>query len=169
MYTMSTISSFNPLNTSSIQLMTNPKIHSSFIRLDFQRNKFLHLIKTNKSKFKRVSSSLEQDSQIPESIDQTETVVVPVSPADKLIMFFQAEGTMSESAIPTVTQALQGTEGIGDLKVLISEGIANVELTKQTTIQATGVASGLLEIIQGAGFKLNTLNLSFEDEELLTV
>lgn len=39
------------------------------------------------------------------------------------------------------------------------------QLTKLTTIQATGVASGLVETIQGAGFKLQTLNLSFEDQE----
>lgn len=37
---------------------------------------------------------------------------------------------------------------------------------KQTTIQATGVASSLLESIQVAKFKLQTLDLSFEDEEL---
>lgn len=40
-----------------------------------------------------------------------------------------------------------------------------LQLTKQTTVQATGVASNLLEVIQGAGFKLQALNLSFEDEE----
>lgn len=40
-----------------------------------------------------------------------------------------------------------------------------LQLTKQTTVQATGVASNLLEAIQGAGFKLQALNLSFEDEE----
>lgn len=32
-------------------------------------------------------------------------------------------------------------------------------------MQATGVASLLVELIQGAGFKLHTLSLSFEDEE----
>ena len=41
-----------------------------------------------------------------------------------------------------------------------------IQLKKQTTVQATGVASGLLETIQGSGFKLQTLNLSFEDEEV---
>lgn len=39
-----------------------------------------------------------------------------------------------------------------------------LQLTKQTTVQATGVASNLVEIIQGSGFKLQTLNPSFEDE-----
>lgn len=39
-----------------------------------------------------------------------------------------------------------------------------LQLTKQTTVQATGVASNLVEIIQGSGFKLQTLNLSFGDE-----
>ncbi|KAF8010904.1 hypothetical protein BT93_J1517 [Corymbia citriodora subsp. variegata] len=83
------------------------------------------------------------------SADEQQTVSVPVSPSDTLNMFFQAEGTMSESAIPAVTTAL--------------------ELTKQTTIQATGVASSLVETIQGAGFKLQTLNLSFEEEEEVLV
>jgi hypothetical protein len=30
-------------------------------------------------------------------------------------------------------------------------------------VQATGVASNLVEAIQGAGFKLQTLSLSFDD------
>ncbi|KAL3629254.1 hypothetical protein CASFOL_026476 [Castilleja foliolosa] len=94
-----------------------------------------------------------------------QTVSVAVSPSDLLTMFFQAEGTMTDSAIPAVTKALEGVEGISDLKVHVLEGIGNVELTKQTTVQATGVASNLVEIIQGSGFKLQALNLSFQDEE----
>ncbi|KAM3363933.1 hypothetical protein P3S68_018787 [Capsicum galapagoense] len=94
-----------------------------------------------------------------------QTVSVPVSPSDVLTMFFQAEGTMNEAAITSVTNALEDIEGITGLKVQVVEGIASVELTKQTTIQATGVASSLVETIQGSGFKLQTLNLSFQDEE----
>ncbi|XP_030447210.2 uncharacterized protein LOC115670152 [Syzygium oleosum] len=100
---------------------------------------------------------------------EQQTVSVPVSPSDTLTMFFQAEGTMSESAIPAVTTALEGAEGIATLKVQVVEGIASVELTKQTTIQATGVASSLVETIQGVGFKLQTLNLSFKEEEEVLV
>ncbi|KAA8548059.1 hypothetical protein F0562_004680 [Nyssa sinensis] len=103
------------------------------------------------------------EGEEPSTVDQT--VSVPVSPSDVLTMFFQAEGTMNETAIPTVAKALEETEGITNLKVQVLEGIASVELTKQTTVQATGVASSLVEIIQGSGFKLQTLNLSFEDEE----
>lgn len=44
-----------------------------------------------------------------------------------------------------------------------------VQLKKQTTVQSTGVAANLVEIIQGSGFKLQTLNLSFEDEEEVLV
>lgn len=44
-----------------------------------------------------------------------------------------------------------------------------VQLEKQTTIQATGVASSLVETIQGLGFKLQTLNLSFDDEDAAAV
>ncbi|KAH6830234.1 hypothetical protein C2S53_000203 [Perilla frutescens var. hirtella] len=97
-----------------------------------------------------------------------QTVSVAVSPSDVLTMFFQAEGTMADLAAPAVTKALEEVEGIADLKVQVLEGIASVELRKQTTVQATGVASGLVEIIQGSGFKLQTLNLSFQDEEDLS-
>ncbi|XP_052195255.1 uncharacterized protein LOC127803217 [Diospyros lotus] len=134
---------------------------------------------------KMISLAAEDDAQIPEqaesedgnNTDNTEQapqeepaaadlpVSVPVSPSDVLSMFFQAEGTMNETAIPAVTNALQETEGVTNLKVQVAEGIATVELTKQTTIQATGVASNLVEIIQGSGFKLQTINLSFEDED----
>ncbi|KAJ0260959.1 hypothetical protein HA466_0041770 [Hirschfeldia incana] len=100
---------------------------------------------------------------------QQETVSVPVSPSDMLTMFFQADGTLNEAAIPNVTKALQDIDGVSNLKVQVSEGVAVVELSKQTTVQATGVASSLVETIQGAGFKLQTLNLSFEDEDEVLV
>lgn len=35
-------------------------------------------------------------------------------------------------------------------------------------MQATGVASNLVEAIQGAGFKLQTLSLSFDDFDDIT-
>ncbi|GKV08586.1 hypothetical protein SLE2022_192960 [Rubroshorea leprosula] len=129
-------------------------------------------------------SSVEEDSLVPEpesdsnggeqvqaaeSAAQEETVSVPVSPSDKLTMYFQADGTLAESEIPRVTKALEESEGVSNLKVQVIEGIGTVELTKQTTVQATGVASSLVEIIQGAGFKLQTLNLSFDDEEDILV
>ncbi|WOL06375.1 hypothetical protein Cni_G15109 [Canna indica] len=100
-----------------------------------------------------------------EAAEEGSTVAIPVSPSDMLTMFFQAEGTMDESAIPAMIKALEGLEGVSDLNVRVAEGIATVELTKETTVQATGTASNLVEIIQGAGFKLQSLNLSFEDEE----
>ncbi|KAJ9135267.1 hypothetical protein P3X46_032473 [Hevea brasiliensis] len=149
-------------------------------------NSFRHLTlkKTAKSKisFSHVTKlrSVEEETQIPEEEQpqpqeqeqepvqegpEQQTVSVPVSPSDTLTMFFQAEGTMNETAIPTVTNALEEIDDITNLKVQVLEGIASVELTKQTTVQATGVASSLVELIQGSGFKLQTLNLSFVDEE----
>ncbi|KAL8210958.1 hypothetical protein R6Q57_005395 [Mikania cordata] len=92
------------------------------------------------------------------------TVAVPVSRSDVLTMFFHAEGTMSEAAIPSVTSAIEETEGIFSLRVQVLEGIASVELKKKTTVQATGVASNLVEIIQNSGFKLQALNLSFDED-----
>ncbi|KAJ3691570.1 hypothetical protein LUZ61_020734 [Rhynchospora tenuis] len=94
-----------------------------------------------------------------------DTVSVPVSPSDMLIMYFKAEGTMDDTAIPGVTGVLEAQDGIYDLEVTNAEGVATVVLTKETTVQATGVASKLVELIQSSGFKLHTLSLSFEDEE----
>ncbi|XP_010940669.1 uncharacterized protein [Elaeis guineensis] len=62
-----------------------------------------------------------------ESPSADPNVSVPVSPSDMLTILFKAEGTMDESAIPAVTKALEGTEGISDLKVQVAEGIASVE------------------------------------------
>ncbi|KAI7741377.1 hypothetical protein M8C21_000837, partial [Ambrosia artemisiifolia] len=75
-----------------------------------------------------------------------------------------AEGNMSEAAIPSVTSALEETDDISDLRVQVLEGIGSVELKKKTTVQATGVASNLVEILQNSGFKLQTLSLSFDDD-----
>ncbi|XP_030954029.1 uncharacterized protein LOC115976711 isoform X1 [Quercus lobata] len=169
-------------------LRTTPN-NSPFLRLPFRNhvvsNSFqqrftIKEINTKKQKqLLRIVRSVEEETQIiPEeqqlgeaevetlssSPDQP-AVSVPVSPSDILTMFFQAEGVMNEATVPTVTKALEETEGITNLKVKVVEGIASVELTKQTTVQATGVASSLVETIQGSGFKLQTLNLSFEDEE----
>ncbi|CAM8981446.1 unnamed protein product [Rhodiola kirilowii] len=81
--------------------------------------------------------------------------------------FRHAEGTMNETVIPTVTKALESRdwedrllscieseiEWVTNLKVQVLDGIASVELTKQTTIQSTRtVASGMVEKIQGSGF-----------------
>ncbi|XP_075651716.1 uncharacterized protein LOC142622169 [Castanea sativa] len=169
-------------------LRTTPN-NSPFLRLPFRNhvvsNSFQQrftIKEKNTKKQKqllRIARSVEEETQIiPEEQqlgeEEVETsssspdqpaVSVPVSPSDILTMFFQAEGVMNEATVPTVTKALEETEGITNLKVKVVEGIASVELTKQTTVQATGVASSLVETIQGSGFKLQTLNLSFEDEE----
>ncbi|KAL6865082.1 hypothetical protein ACP4OV_016233 [Aristida adscensionis] len=92
-----------------------------------------------------------------------EAAAAPTYTPDSLILYFKAEGTMEERAIPKITESLEAVEGVKDLEVLIEEGVASVVLTKETTVQATGVASSLVETIQGAGFKLQTLSLSFDD------
>ncbi|XP_062181115.1 uncharacterized protein LOC133885419 isoform X2 [Phragmites australis] len=86
----------------------------------------------------------------------------PAYTSDSLILYFKAEGSMEERAISKINESLE-LEGVRDLEVLIEEGIGSVVLTKETTVQATGVASNLVEAIQGAGFKLQTLSLSFDD------
>ena len=40
-----------------------------------------------------------------------------------------------------------------------------LQLVKQTNIQATGVASSLVEIIEQAGFKMQALSLGFDDDD----
>nr|WAU86930.1 birch protein [Betula platyphylla] len=63
----------------------------------------------------------------PSSSSEQPPVSVPVSASDTLTMFFQAEGTMNETLIPTVTKALEEAEGITNLKVQVVEGIASVQ------------------------------------------
>ncbi|GAB2216262.1 hypothetical protein Droror1_Dr00024032 [Drosera rotundifolia] len=119
----------------------------------------------------KIRSVAEETKTMTESSEQETTsstseqaFSVPVSPSDKLFLYFQAEGTIDEKVMPAMTKALEETEGISYLQSGVSEGIASVMLTKETTIQATGVASGLVEKIQGLGFKLQTLMLSFDEE-----
>ncbi|KAL2240489.1 uncharacterized protein LOC105177167 [Sesamum indicum] len=149
-------------------------LHSQFPCIKFQspffKSSAISCISSNKHSFLRPTkvravAEEEETASPPASAVPDQPVSVAVSPSDVLTMFFQAEGTMADSALPAVTKALEEIEGITDLKVQVLEGIASVELTKQTTVQATGVASNLVEIIQGSGFKLQTLNLSFQDEE----
>lgn len=45
---------------------------------------------------------------------------------ESLILYFKAEGTMEERAIPKITQALEGVDGVSELEVLIEEGIGSV-------------------------------------------
>ncbi|KAJ0551141.1 putative heavy metal-associated domain, HMA [Helianthus annuus] len=134
------------------------------------------VLQTRFSNFNKIRSSVAEEETVVVPQQQEEqssgnqgdvveaTVTVPVSRSDVLTMFFQAEGTMSEGAIPSVTSALEETEGISNLRVQVLEGIASVELKKKTTVQATGVASNLVEIIQNSGFKLQALNLSFDED-----
>ncbi|MFS7956219.1 putative heavy metal-associated domain, HMA [Helianthus anomalus] len=129
------------------------------------------VLQTRFSNLNKIRSSVAEEETVvvPEQEQQSSgdveaTVTVPVSRSDVLTMFFQAEGTMSEGAIPSVTSALEETEGISSLRVQVLEGIASVELKKKTTVQATGVASNLVEIIQNSGFKLQALNLSFDED-----
>jgi hypothetical protein len=39
------------------------------------------------------------------------------------------------------------------------------QLTKQMNVQATGVASGLVDVLLKGGFKLQALNLGFDEED----
>lgn len=110
--------------------------------------------------------AVAEDTQLfSEGTQEEQQVTAVVSQSDKLTMFFKADGTIAESLVMKVTQALEALEDVSDVKVETLEGITTVELIKQTTVQATGVASGLVEMLLGMDFKLQSLCLSFEDEE----
>ncbi|XP_010550116.1 PREDICTED: uncharacterized protein LOC104821069 [Tarenaya hassleriana] len=177
----STLHSFcRPTNhhLSSTRLLPLSKTPSFRIRttVDFKTCSIDGFQKQNRRGMRKMRSTegggeegvaVAEEEQQPQQLQ--DTVSVPVSPSDTLTMFFQADGTLNETAIPKVTKALEDIEGVSNLKVRVTEGIATVELMKQTTVQATGVASSLVELIQGVGFKLQTLNLSFEDEDEVLV
>ncbi|XVF60382.1 hypothetical protein PTKIN_Ptkin08bG0041000 [Pterospermum kingtungense] len=185
---MATVSAFlTPLQLISKTHFNNPK------NLSFYPNSIHFQTKFSSFSFSNLTLSAKRDKNVygiwklqaaegeetavtePEkeeetaSDEQQESVAVPVSPSDPLRMYFQADGTLNEAGIPKVIKALEQAEGVSNLKVQVLEGIGTVELTKETTVQATGVASSLVELIQGAGFKLQTLNLSFDDEEDILV
>ncbi|XP_065877028.1 uncharacterized protein [Euphorbia lathyris] len=183
---MATLSPFSSLYSVSTPKSHTVSSHSPLQNLHFQfhgfskSSKCLNLkntpiYKNPLSHGSRKLRAVEDETLIPQEEQpqveggEQQAVSVPVSPSDTLTMYFQAEGMMNEASIPAVTNALEGTDSIADLKVKVEEGIASIELTKQTTVQATGVASSLVELIQGAGFKLQTLNLSFADEEDIVV
>jgi copper chaperone CopZ len=87
------------------------------------------------------------------------------APAEGLSMYFKAEGSLNENNISKVTKVLEETEGVSQVKVYVLEGAATVELVKQTDIQATGVASSLVQLIETAGFKMQALSLGFDGDE----
>ncbi|CAN7037778.1 hypothetical protein BRARA_B00575 [Brassica rapa] len=171
--TFHSLSTTKSLNLSSTLLLPLSK-NLTFRSKPIGNSRVCIFTKQNRLGLRKLSSLGEGGEAVAVAGDeqqqhQQDTVSVPVSPSDMLTMFFQADGTLNEAAIPNVTKALQDIDGVSNLKVQVAEGVAVVELSKQTTVQATGVASSLVETIQGAGFKLQTLNLSFEDEDEVLV
>ncbi|XP_058773173.1 uncharacterized protein LOC131647280 [Vicia villosa] len=158
-------------SSQSLPFCTFP-CHPRLKALSIKKNRSLLVAKAVEDETQQqqgeVVAEIEQQQQ-PSSTSEQQPVVVPISPSDTLTMLFQADGTLNETAVPSLTKALEVIEGVKNLKVNVYEGLATVELEKQTTIQATGVASSLVETIQGLGFKLQTLNLSFDDEEVVAV
>nr|ABK23791.1 unknown [Picea sitchensis] len=113
---------------------------------------------------RRLRAVAEDTELVSEGTQEEQQVTAVVSQSDKLTMFFKADGTIVEPLVIKVSQALEALEDVSDVKVETLEGITTVELVKQTTVQATGVASGLVEMLLGMDFKLQSLCLSFEDE-----
>lgn len=98
-------------------------------------------------------------------VDEAVSASQVESGVESLAMYFKAEGSLNENAVSKVTKVLEGTEGVSKVKVSVDEGAATVELVKQTNIQATGVASSLVEIIEQEGFKMQALSLGFDDDD----
>ncbi|CAL5185774.1 unnamed protein product [Lathyrus oleraceus] len=166
-------------SSQSLQFCTFP-CHPRLKALSIKKNRCLLVVKAVEDETQQQQeqdvTEIEQQQQPsstseqqPSSTSEQQPVVVPISPSDTLTMLFQAEGTLKETAVPPLTKALEEIEGVKNLKINVFEGLATLELEKQTTIQATGVASGIVETIQGLGFKLQTLNLSFDDEDVVAV
>ncbi|KEH24909.1 putative heavy metal-associated domain, HMA [Medicago truncatula] len=169
----STIPSSSSTSSHSLQFCNFP-CHPRMKALSIKnKNRCLSVTKAvedeTQQEQEQVVTDVEQQQQQTSVTSEQPSVVVPISPSDTLTMLFQAEGTLNETAVPPLRKALEETEGVKNLKVNVFEGLATLELEKQTTIQATGVASSLVEIIQGLGFKLQTLNLSFDDEDAAAV
>ncbi|KAH9288376.1 hypothetical protein KI387_032493 [Taxus chinensis] len=103
----------------------------------------------------------EEETQIEEQAGTTSVL----TQSDKLTIFFQIEGTLDDKLVKRVTQALEDLEDVSNVMVETVEGITTIELVKHTTIQAGGVASALVQQLQGMDFKLHSLSLRVEDEE----
>eukprot|EP00249_Psilotum_nudum_P004203 c17745_g1_i1 orf=277-855(-) len=99
-----------------------------------------------------------------QAVDQPQSELeAPLGSVDSVTMVFKAEGTLIDSAVPKVVSVLQDIEGVSNVKVSVTEGIATAEVRKQMDIQATGVASSLVAAIQNEGFNLQHLSLSFDN------
>lgn len=167
----STIISSSSTSSHSLPFCTFPCLPRMKALSIKKKNRCLFVTKAveDETQQEQVVTEVEQQQQQTSVTSEQPPVVVPISPSDTLTMLFQAEGTLNETAVPSLTKALEEIEGVKNLKVNVFEGLATLELEKQTTIQATGVSSSLVETIQGLGFKLQTLNLSFDDEDVAAV
>eukprot|EP00246_Nothoceros_aenigmaticus_P001313 TRINITY_DN11823_c0_g1_i1.p1 TRINITY_DN11823_c0_g1~~TRINITY_DN11823_c0_g1_i1.p1 ORF type:complete len:203 (+),score=28.94 TRINITY_DN11823_c0_g1_i1:91-699(+) len=110
----------------------------------------------------QVVRALVQEAEQAES--EEAVVVEPVVVQDTVSMFFKAEGTLNEASVPKLQKALEVLDGVSNVKAYVSDGAATVELTKVASIQDTGVASGLVEVLQTNGFKMQALNIGFDDD-----
>ncbi|KAK4393030.1 GPI ethanolamine phosphate transferase 1, partial [Sesamum angolense] len=133
----------SPVSPFSYPSSASSLLHSQFPSIKFQspffKSSAVSCISSNKHSFLRPTKvravAEEEEALVPEeetapppaSAAPDQPVSVAISPSDVLTMFFQAEGTMTDSAIPAVAKALEEVEGITDLKVQVLEGIASVE------------------------------------------
>lgn len=87
-------------------------------------------------------------------------------PSDSLSIFFEAEGSLPEASVASLTSALENLEGVSAVRVsTTSDATATVTLTKQMTVQETGVASSLVDVLLKGGFKVQALNLGFDEQD----
>ncbi|XP_002968622.2 uncharacterized protein LOC9631577 [Selaginella moellendorffii] len=85
--------------------------------------------------------------------------------AEKLVMMLKAEGSMPDVSIPIVQSSLEAMEDVSDVRITTFEGLTSISLTKKTIIQATNVASEIVDTMEKAGFRMHTLNLAIDDED----
>jgi len=109
------------------------------------------------------SSSAEGEVPVEEA-QATEEDMAMMEDDEALAMYLKVEGFMSEGSIPKLSKALEAEENLSNIQVKVVEGCGIVQCTKLTTVRATGVASGLVNLMQQNGLTVQTLSLGFDDE-----
>ncbi|CAM6092431.1 unnamed protein product [Calypogeia fissa] len=129
----------------------------------------LNSVGSNSSSSSRPRSREWRWQAVAEQLQASETEEVSEEgafPSDWIAIFFEAEGSLPEASVGKLTSTLEAIEGVSGVDITASsDGTATVRLTKQMNVQATGVASGLVDVLLKGGFKLQALNLGFDEED----
>ncbi|CAM8974405.1 unnamed protein product [Rhodiola kirilowii] len=127
----------------SSELQLDPLETTAFWCLDARAGGAFSGIRTLETSFRHAEGTMNEDGY--SHRDQG----IRANLLEGLLLFYRSFHMETEES----TFLVQEIEWVTNLKVQVLDGIASVELTKQTTIQSTRtVASGMVEKIQGSGF-----------------